>query len=80
MPLYEYACQKCGFVFEKLVSSMKAAEAPECPQCQGETRKKFSTFAAHTGANPTACGLSEPSCSTGQQHGGCCGGSCPHAH
>ncbi len=79
MPIYEYICQKCGHTFEKLVGSM-SAKPPACPECQSKTQKKVSAFAAHTGANPTACGLSEPSCGPGQSMGGCCGGSCPHAH
>jgi len=41
MPIYEYACEKCGHLFEKLVSI--GAEAPPCPECEArEVRKRVS--------------------------------------
>lgn len=42
MPLYEYACQKCG---ERIEVIQKMADAPVklCPQCGGELRKLISS-------------------------------------
>lgn len=46
MPIFEYACPKCGYVFEKLVLS-KSQPEPACPKCgSARTDQKFSTFAA----------------------------------
>ncbi len=33
MPLYEYGCEKCGQVVEKLQSSPDAPAPQECPKC-----------------------------------------------
>lgn len=33
MPLYEYGCEKCGQVVEKLQSSPEAPAPSECPKC-----------------------------------------------
>lgn len=40
MPLYEFKCQKCQQVFEKIQSSKD--KNPNCPNCQGETDKLIS--------------------------------------
>lgn len=57
MPIYEYACSKCGKEFEMLVRS---GTVPDCPSCHStELEKKLSVFAAAgstTEAAPTACG------------------------
>ena len=57
MPLFEYECPDCGYVFEKLVLSRKA-EAPDCPKCGNQAEQIFSAFATASGkgASPgTAC-------------------------
>jgi putative FmdB family regulatory protein len=42
MPVYEYACKKCGHEFEELVFG---DEKPVCPKCKaGAPEKKFSVF------------------------------------
>lgn len=47
MPLYEYRCQACGHLFEKMVSFSQSSKLPECPVCNStETRKQMSTFAS----------------------------------
>jgi putative FmdB family regulatory protein len=44
MPIYEYACGKCGHEFETLVRS---GTTPDCPQCHStDLAKKLSVFAA----------------------------------
>ena len=43
MPIYEYACRKCGHEFETLVRS---GSFPDCPSCRStELEKKLSVFA-----------------------------------
>ena len=77
MPLYEFACTKCGHVFEELVLGSKSNLAPACPECGAGSQRKLSTFAAQT---REACGQSARSCDANPAGGGCCGGACPHSH
>lgn len=64
MPIYEYACKKCGESFEILVFGNKAVKCPKCGA--EEVIKKFSTFATKGvekgNSKCTSCGLS--SCSS----------------
>jgi putative FmdB family regulatory protein len=55
MPIYEYACRKCGHEFETLVRS---DTVPECPGCRStELEKKLSVFAtAASGPEPAPAG------------------------
>ncbi|BBD08536.1 FmdB family zinc ribbon protein [Desulfovibrio ferrophilus] len=46
MPMYEYECEKCGYVFEDLASP--DAPCPPCPKCQEQTRKVMSKAAIRT--------------------------------
>lgn len=49
MPIYEYACSKCGQEFETLV---RPGSVPGCPSCHStELQKKLSVFAA-AGSTP----------------------------
>jgi putative FmdB family regulatory protein len=49
MPIYEYACSKCGHEFETLVRS---DSVPDCPSCHSTAlEKKLSVFAT---AGPTS--------------------------
>jgi len=41
MPTYEYACQKCGYEFEKF-QSIKDEPVKRCPKCKGKVVKKIS--------------------------------------
>lgn len=70
MPMYEYACAKCGHQFEKLVkSASQRDDAVECPQCASKkTARKLSVFAA---VGTAAGGDSAPS--GGHVHSGMCG-------
>ncbi len=63
MPLYEYRCEACGNVFEKIARWSEADRSPFCPQCQSDnTRRKVSTFAstssssAYNAAPSSSCG------------------------
>lgn len=44
MPIYEYACNKCGHEFELLV---RPGSIPDCPSCHStELGKRLSVFTA----------------------------------
>jgi putative FmdB family regulatory protein len=67
MPIYEFACSKCGRSFEELVSMSKISEVV-CPQCgSGQVKKKMSTFASKPaeGGSSFSLGSSSASCATG---------------
>lgn len=54
MPLFEYACPDCGYVFEKLVLA-RGAEPPECPKCgRSRVEQLFSAFATAGGKGSSA--------------------------
>lgn len=56
MPIYEYRCEKCGRLFEELVtnSSQKIA----CPDCDSESvEREFSLFASSAGGCPPSGGF-----------------------
>lgn len=61
MPLYEYACQKCGHIFEELVFGK---EKVVCPQCQSITVERLLSVPARpqqgTTSLPTTCGEGPP--------------------
>lgn len=71
MPLFEYRCEECGALFEKLVTQ---ADTPvSCTRCQSHrVKKQFSVFAAQVSdgrSNP-----SPDSCNTcGAAQQGMCG-------
>ena len=63
MPLYEYRCQGCGRLFERLVRSWN--ETVDCPACASqEVEKQVSTF-AFAGTDSGGGGMSSG--------GSCCG-------
>jgi putative FmdB family regulatory protein len=74
MPVYEFACKKCGKDFEELVFSQD--EQVECPTCGGtDVSKKVSTFAfKSSGRFVAASGGSCGGCTPGPS--GCSG--CSH--
>jgi len=60
MPIFEYACSKCGHVFEKLVLT-RHQEPPPCPQCGWKrVEQKFSTFATAGATRHAAGGACAP--------------------
>jgi putative FmdB family regulatory protein len=59
MPLYEYRCQNCGYLFEKMVSFSQSNKLPECPTCKSpDTRKQLSTFASKGSSTSSSTGCS----------------------
>ncbi len=58
MPIYEYACRKCGQEFEHLTSG---SEKPECPKCESRSvEKKLSVFATSNGDGASSAGADLP--------------------
>ena len=61
MPMFEYACLKCGYGFERLVLN-RNQDPPECPRCGCKrVDQKFSAFAtspAKGKSSGVACVLS----------------------
>ncbi len=83
MPIYEYKCQACGKVFEKLILSGGKEEDVRCPECSCDNLKKlvsapFLPSSVGKPANDTTpgscCGSSpdKEKC----QPGSCCGKDC----
>jgi len=67
MPIYEYACQKCGREFESLVRSNTV---PECPRCQStQLEKRLSVFATVASTADAAPVMSGPCGSCGHPDG-----------
>ncbi|MGE5325774.1 MAG: FmdB family zinc ribbon protein [Deltaproteobacteria bacterium] len=61
MPIFEYACPKCGKNFEKLVLNRKQS-LPACPECGWKkVKEKFSTFASAGTSAKSARGACAPS-------------------
>jgi putative FmdB family regulatory protein len=55
MPLYEYQCEECNTVFERLVLRPQLVGQMTCPQCGSpRTAKVFSTFSTTAGCNVPA--------------------------
>ena len=59
MPIYEYKCNNCDEIFDKLVSFSHKDEI-ECPECNSvQTTKLMSAFASSgnsNGASGGSCG------------------------
>ena len=58
MPLFDFACRRCGHRFEDLV---RRGETGRCPKCEGSDLERLpSTFAVRSSApvdaGPGACG------------------------
>ena len=42
MPIYEYACDACEGVFDRMLPMSRSDEPQPCPECAGPTRKRVS--------------------------------------
>ena len=61
MPMFEYACPHCGYVFERLVLK-RNLDPPECPHCGWKrVDQKFSAFATSTGTTGSRGTVCAPS-------------------
>lgn len=71
MPLYEYRCNACGKVFEKMARWSEADHSPLCPSCQSQdTRRKVSVFASSSNSSSSAFSSSVSSGSSCGSRGG----------
>ena len=64
MPIYEYQCRTCEFVFEKFKKTSAEADQPEtCPACgDGECERQVSAFSSLAGfGDPRGAGRCGPS-------------------
>jgi putative FmdB family regulatory protein len=47
VPIFEYECQGCGQIFEKLLLTRNGGEILPCPRCQAvQTRQLVSRFSS----------------------------------
>ena len=71
MPIYEYKCQACGALEEKLegITAPVSHSCPTCGEAEGMTRQ-LSIAAVSTSGSPESSYGAAPSCS---------GGGCPFA-
>jgi len=75
MPLYEFRCDKCGHVFERLCRMGENGKGLTCPECRGRRlRRLMSVFATRVAGESTRRALSGSSCST------CTSGNCATCH
>ena len=51
MPIYEYRCGSCGTVFDRLRPMSRMDDEAPCPECDGESSRQLSVFAAFSGSN-----------------------------
>jgi putative FmdB family regulatory protein len=72
MPVYDYKCQQCGAVFEKLLRSLAAVDSVKCEKCgSAKVKKLVSCCAISSGRKSESAGSSKSSQSCG---------SCAHTH
>jgi putative FmdB family regulatory protein len=72
VPIYEYCCEACGRVFEKLVYGSTPA-AVDCPGCDSrKVTRRLSVFGVKAGLPVMTSGGP----AAGGGGGGCCGGGC----
>lgn len=72
MPIYEYACKKCGHEFEELI---RGSEQPACPACGwSQVERQLSVSAAHTAGPASSACPARDTC--GMSHR--CGQNCSH--
>ncbi len=62
MPIYEYKCEKCNHIFEKLVFTSNN-EKIECPKCDDIRVKRLISSTSHI--NSSGSGGCAPSPSSG---------------
>jgi len=65
MPIYEYQCKKCGYIFEHLARTL-ADIARECPKCGAHNPvKQLTTFNASVSGSSGAASCPTGTCPTG---------------
>jgi len=60
MPIYEYKCNDCQFIFEKM-KSIKDTSVPVCPLCESiNTSKQLSTIQTKSDSPKSSCNTRSP--------------------
>ncbi|HPF48971.1 MAG TPA: zinc ribbon domain-containing protein [Caldisericia bacterium] len=73
MPIYEYSCRKCGYVFDIFTHS-KVNSNPSCPKCgDSDTNKIISPLGYLKHPDDSGSGRITPggTCGSGECSGGC---------
>jgi len=71
MPIYEYKCQTCGDVFERLYFASDGDDSVDCPACGGKkTEKLLSAFCSVTSDSGEDLGSSAGASHSCASHGG----------
>ena len=66
MPIYEYKCDACGEVFERLVFASDKDDPVECPACsKRKTRRQLSSFSCGPGSEGLGAALTSGCGSSG---------------
>lgn len=74
MPLYEFRCDNCNSVIERLCSVGSNGKGLQCPNCGGKKlRRLMSVFSAHSKSARGAA-------SVGSSCAGCTSGNCATCH
>jgi putative FmdB family regulatory protein len=64
MPIYEFKCQNCGRVFDKLVRSASTQYEVECPECRSKDCKKAISLCCASGSRDSGAVASASSCAS----------------
>lgn len=75
MPIYEYQCESCGKVFEKMESINSENKAQPCVSCGAEAKRKISASSfqlkgggwyssGYSSSTGGACSTSNPACAS----------------
>ena len=57
MPIYEYQCQKCGIIFEKIQIAKEGEEPLKCPTCGADRPQRIlSGFSSKGSESSSSCG------------------------
>jgi putative FmdB family regulatory protein len=66
MPIYEYKCDVCGEVFERIVFASDKDEPVECPACgKMKSKRQLSSFSCGTSSEGLGAALSSGCGSSG---------------
>ena len=66
MPMYDYQCASCGYLFEELVFSSSTADTKIiCPECnKQEAKRQLSAPAVAVGGVSFEAACEKPECTT----------------
>ena len=71
MPIYEYRCSSCGTDFDRLRPMDRMDDEAPCPECDGESYRQLSVFAAFSSSNGDSGAIAGAGGCGGCGPGGC---------